>query len=295
VQITLGRSAQAETSPPERQPTWWEPGMTRSGPLPGWLSSRCSRTVNISAITDAGGCTWRTPALIDHGPNCAKFFRSRTAMVRSWCQTTFQLESAVLLNKIPRTAKDFLPRTLSTSCRTGFETANARTAGTSNRFLCACLDVSSCEQRSSTTCWERHWGTTANPFSSILCAWFSTAPAYRSYVVAVIRLLHQEFRQVREVRGECAGSAVNWEYLTSQVSAQERARTWARAGPWVSPTACYFARLKFDSCSIGQDWHSATLIGVVRGGPEIACRFASEVEQKLFNPVLLETGVATIT
>jgi len=30
---------------------------------------------------------------------------------------------------------------------------------------------------------------------------------------------------------------------------------------------------------------------VVRGGPEIACRFASEVEQKLFNPVLLETGV----
>ena len=33
--------------------------------------------------------------MIDQGPNCATSLRSRTAIVRSWCQTTFQLELGV--------------------------------------------------------------------------------------------------------------------------------------------------------------------------------------------------------
>jgi hypothetical protein len=91
--ITLCRSFQVAISDGERQPTLWEPGMTRSGPLAAWLSSKCNRRANIPAITEAGGYTCCTPALIDHGPKWVTSFRSRTAIVRSWCQTAFQLES----------------------------------------------------------------------------------------------------------------------------------------------------------------------------------------------------------
>src|SRR2546421_7962014 len=66
-----------------------------------------------------------------------KFPRSRTTMVKSWCQTTFQLASWVLLKNVALTAKQFFPRTVSARTRTGADPANSRTIGTESRFLAA--------------------------------------------------------------------------------------------------------------------------------------------------------------
>lgn len=54
-----------------------------------------ARTVSISDSTSAGGNTWWTPALTDHGPNPERSWRSLTAMARSWCQRSCQLASRV--------------------------------------------------------------------------------------------------------------------------------------------------------------------------------------------------------
>jgi hypothetical protein len=64
------------------------------------------------------------PAFVVHGPNPSTSLCSRTAIVKSWCQTTFQFELRVLLKKIPLTAKQLAPKTVSMISRTGFDTAS---------------------------------------------------------------------------------------------------------------------------------------------------------------------------
>src|SRR2546430_11981780 len=59
------------------------------------------------------------------------------ALPISWCQTTFQLASWVLLKNVALTAKQFFPRTVSARTRTGADPANSRTIGTESRFLAA--------------------------------------------------------------------------------------------------------------------------------------------------------------
>ena len=44
-----------------------------------------------------------------------------------------------------------------------------------------------------------------------------------------------------------------------------------------------------------QDLHSETLIGAVTSGPGLTRTIPSEVEQKFLDPVLAETGLATMT
>src|SRR5215469_1158113 len=99
----------------DSRPSLCEPGITGNGPFSSSLSSKCSLMARMPAMISAGGCTCTRPAFIVHGPNPATLLRSRTAIVRSWCQTTFQLEALVLLKKIPRTAKHLIPRTASHS------------------------------------------------------------------------------------------------------------------------------------------------------------------------------------
>jgi hypothetical protein len=119
-----------------------------------------------SLITSCGGCTCKIPAFIVHGPNPLTFARSRTAIVKSWCQTTFQFELRVLLNKIPRTAKHSGPSTASTISRTGRDIASVRTLGTDKRFLSGWRVSSNCLLRCSTVASSKHAGTTAKPSCS---------------------------------------------------------------------------------------------------------------------------------
>ena len=120
----------------------------------------------IPRMISAGGCTCKTPAFIVHGPNPSTSLRSRTAIVKSWCHTTFQFELRVLLKKIPLTAKHFGPRTDSMTSRTGLDMASSRTHGTDKRFLWGRRASSNCLQRRSRTASSRHAGTTAKPCSS---------------------------------------------------------------------------------------------------------------------------------
>ena len=85
-------------------------------------------------MISAGGCTCKTPAFTVHGPNPSTSPRSRTAIVKSWCHTTFQFELRVLLKRIPLTAKHRGPRTTSMISRTGLDIASSRTLGMDKRF-----------------------------------------------------------------------------------------------------------------------------------------------------------------
>jgi hypothetical protein len=140
-----------------------EPQITRKGPFSGPLSSRCSLMESIPLMKSAGGCTCQTPAFLVHGPKPLTSLRSRTAIVRSWCQTTFQFELCVLLKKIPLTAKQFGPRTLSMISRTGSDKARLRTLDTDKMFLSGDRLASNSLQRDSTVPSSKHTGTTAKP------------------------------------------------------------------------------------------------------------------------------------
>jgi probable HAF family extracellular repeat protein len=50
-------------------------------------------------------CTCKIPAFVVHGPNPLTSARSRTAIVKSWCQTTFQFELRGLIEENPSDRK----------------------------------------------------------------------------------------------------------------------------------------------------------------------------------------------
>jgi hypothetical protein len=50
-------------------------------------------------------CTCKIPAFVVHGPNPLTSARSRTAIVKSWCQTTFQIELRGLIEENPSDRK----------------------------------------------------------------------------------------------------------------------------------------------------------------------------------------------
>ena len=79
----------------------------------GPQSSRCRRIVTIRARRSAGAWAWGMPPLRVQGPKPGTSRRSRTAMVRSWCQGRFQFTVGVLSKKSPRTANAPGPRTAS--------------------------------------------------------------------------------------------------------------------------------------------------------------------------------------
>src|SRR5260370_22976324 len=133
-QVTQLPFSERTISSAESRPALCEPAITRNGPLPRPLSSRCSLMARMSRKTSTGGCTCKTPAFVVHGSSPLTSLRSQTAIVRSWCQTTFQFEVWVLLKKIPLTAKHFGPRTVSTTLCTAFDVASPRTLGTDKRF-----------------------------------------------------------------------------------------------------------------------------------------------------------------
>jgi hypothetical protein len=135
VQVTAVSLFQLPICSAESRPLRCEPAITRKGPLSVPLSSKCSRTARRLLMTSGGGCTCKTPAFVVHGPNPLASPRSRTAIVKSWCQTTFQFEVPVLLKKIPRTAKQSGPSMVSMISRTGRDVASARTLGMDRRFL----------------------------------------------------------------------------------------------------------------------------------------------------------------
>jgi len=162
-QLTQFRFSHRAISSAESRPSLCDPEITRNGPLSSPLSSRCSLMEIMPLMTSAGGCTCQTSAFLVHGPNPLSSLRSRTAIVRSWCQTTFQFELGVLLKKIPLTAKQCGPRTLSMTSRTGFEDASSWTLGTDKMFLSGYRLSSKSLQRSSTVPPSRHAGTTAKP------------------------------------------------------------------------------------------------------------------------------------
>ena len=162
-QVTQFPFSQRAISSVENRPSPCEPAIMRNGPLSSPLSSRCSLMASMPLMTSVGGCTCQTPAFNVHGPNPSTLLRSRTAIVRSWCQTTFQFELWVLLKKIPLTAKHFGPRTVSMISRTGFDAASLRTLGTDKRFLSGYRLSSKSLQRRCTVPSSRHTGTMAKP------------------------------------------------------------------------------------------------------------------------------------
>lgn len=117
-------------------------------------------------MTSGGGCTCKIPAFIVHGPNPQTSARSRTAIVKSWCQTTFQFELRVLLKKIPRTAKHSGPSTDSMISRTDRDIASARTLGKDRRFRSGGCASSNCSLNRCTAASSKHAGTTAKPACS---------------------------------------------------------------------------------------------------------------------------------
>lgn len=166
VQVTDVSLFQFPTCSAESRPLRCEPAITRKGPLSIPLSSTCSLIARMPLMTSGGGCTCTIPAFIVHGPNPLTSARSRTAIVKSWCQTTFQFELRVLLKKIPRTAKHAGPSTASMNSRTGRDVASARTLGTAKRFLSGWRVSSNFLLSSSTVASSKHEGTTAKPSCS---------------------------------------------------------------------------------------------------------------------------------
>jgi hypothetical protein len=120
----------------------------------------------IPCIICAGGCTCTISDLIVQGPNPSTSLRSRTAIVKSWCQATFQFELRVLLKKIPRTAKHFGPKTLSMISRTDLDIASSKTRGRDRRFLWGAVVLPNCLQKFSRVASSRHTGTMAKPSRS---------------------------------------------------------------------------------------------------------------------------------
>ena len=169
VQVTAVSLFQFAICSAESRPLRCEPAITRKGPLSSPLSSTCSLIARRPLITSGGGCTCKIPAFIVHGPNPLTSERSRTAIVKSWCQTTFQFELRVLLKKIPRTATHSGPSTASMISRTGRDIASARTLGTDKRFLSGWRASSNCLLRSSMVASSKHAGTTAKPSCSTRC------------------------------------------------------------------------------------------------------------------------------
>jgi hypothetical protein len=169
VQVTEVSLFQFPICSAESRPLRCEPAITRNGPLSIPLSSTCNLMARRPPITSGGGCTCKIPAFIVHGPNPLTSARSQTAIVKSWCQTTFQFEPRVLLKKIPRTAKHSAPNTVSMISRTGRDIASARTLGTDNRFLSGERVSSNCLPRSSTVTSSKHAGTVAKPSFSSRC------------------------------------------------------------------------------------------------------------------------------
>jgi hypothetical protein len=163
-QLTQSPFSERAISAADSRPCMCDPEITRNGPLSRPLSSRCSLMESIPLMTSAGGCTCQTPAFLVHGPNPLSSLRSRTAIVRSWCQATFQFELGVLLKKIPLTAKHCGPRTLSMTSRTGFEDENSWILGIDKMFLSGYRLSSNSLQRNSTVHPSKHAGTTAKPF-----------------------------------------------------------------------------------------------------------------------------------
>jgi hypothetical protein len=104
-QVTQLPFSERAISSAESRPSRCDPEITRNGPLSRPLSSRCSLMESIPLMTSGGGCTCQTSSFLVHGPNPLTSLRSRTAIVRSWCQTTFQFELGVLLKKNPSDGK----------------------------------------------------------------------------------------------------------------------------------------------------------------------------------------------
>src|SRR5258707_10259042 len=89
----------------------------------------------IPLITSTGGCTCKTPAFTVHGPNPSTSLRSRTAIVKSWCQTTFQFELRVLLKKIPLPQNHFGQSQFLLIHRPGSDIANPEHLERVRKFL----------------------------------------------------------------------------------------------------------------------------------------------------------------
>jgi hypothetical protein len=166
VQVTALCLLQFPICSAESRPSRCEPGNTRKGPFSVALSSKCSLMASRPLITSGGGCTCKIPAFLVHGPNPLTSARCRMAIVKSWCQTTFQFELRVLLKKSPRTAKHSGPSMLSMILRTRCDNAKSRTLGMDKRFLSGWRASSNCLPRSSTVVSSKHAGTTAKPSSS---------------------------------------------------------------------------------------------------------------------------------
>jgi hypothetical protein len=200
VQVTEFPLSQFPICSAVSRPSRCEPAITRNGPLSIPLSSRCSLMARMPLITSAGGCTCKTPAFFVHGPKPLVSLRSRTAIVKSWCQTTFQFELRVLLKKIPLTAKHSGPRTLSTISRTDLDIASARTHGTDNRFLSGYRASSNCLLRSSTVASSKHAATTAKPSrstSDLNTLVVLTSPQIQYYAWCVGKLFHGPVASMR--------------------------------------------------------------------------------------------------
>jgi hypothetical protein len=116
--------------------------MNLIAPLSSEHESKCNLSEIISLSVETGGCTCGIASFTDQGPKPGKSTLSLTAIVKSWCQVTYQLESGVLSKKIARTGRAFTPMTPEAMAISSADFAKSMTSGQHRkRYLNPALTV----------------------------------------------------------------------------------------------------------------------------------------------------------